>query len=112
MPAALNNSLHLHPIRADYALMKTNKQLEYVNIQKGTNHMRVIDKNGNVLMERELHPVTAKKSSLRVIRHTKSRNKTVTPVVMSKEEFFCFTNPDDKSVFSFRIPAKEKIILQ
>ena len=25
---------------------------------------------------------------------------------------FCFTNPDDKSVFSFRIPAKEKIILQ
>ena len=49
--------------------------------------MRVIDKNGNVLMERESHPVTAKKSSLRVIRHTKSRNKTVTPVVMSKEEF-------------------------
>ena len=23
---------------------------------------------------------------------------------------FCFTNPDDKSVFSFRIPAKEHII--
>ena len=25
---------------------------------------------------------------------------------------FCFTNPDDKSVFSFRIPAKEHIILK
>ena len=50
--------------------------------------MKVIDKNGNVLIEKETQPITAKKPSLRAIRHTKGRRKTVVPVVMSKEEFF------------------------
>ena len=49
--------------------------------------MKVIDKDGNVLIEKETRPMTTKKSSLRVMRHTKGMRKTVTPVVMSKEEF-------------------------
>jgi len=74
--------------------------------------MKVIDPNGNVLIEKENHPVaTRRASSLRVSRHTKGIRKTVAPVVMSKEDF-CFTNPDDRSFFSFRIPAKERITLK
>ena len=49
--------------------------------------MKVIDKNGNILIEKEMRPAAAKKSSLRVMRHTKGRHKTIVPVVMSKEEF-------------------------
>lgn len=49
--------------------------------------MKVIDKDGNVLMEREPNPVTAKKSSLRVMRHKKGVHKTVKPAVMSEEAF-------------------------
>lgn len=50
--------------------------------------MKVIDSNGNVLLEKENQPVaTRKRSSLRVLRHTKGIRKTVTPVVMSKEDF-------------------------
>ena len=49
--------------------------------------MKVIDKNGNILIEKETRPAAAKKSSLRVMRRTKGRHKTIVPVVMSKEEF-------------------------
>lgn len=49
--------------------------------------MEVIDKNGNVLMAKETRPVATKKSSFRVVRHTKGVHKTIEPVVMSKEEF-------------------------
>lgn len=49
--------------------------------------MKVIDKNGNVLLEKDTHPVLTKRSSLRVMRHTKRMSKTVVPVVMSKEAF-------------------------
>lgn len=56
--------------------------------------MKVIDKNGNVLIERQMAPVKeAKKSSLRAIRHTRSMKKAVTPVVMSKEQFFSTVIP-------------------
>ena len=51
--------------------------------------MKVIDKNGNVLLEKETQPLKKDKvSSLRVMRHTKSMKKTAIPVVMSKEAFF------------------------
>lgn len=51
--------------------------------------MKVIDKNGNVLLEKEMQAVRkAKVSSLWVLNHTKGVKKTVTPKVMSKEEFF------------------------
>ena len=50
--------------------------------------MKVIDPNGNVLIEKEKHFVTTRKmSSLRVLRHTNGIHKSVAPVVMSKEEF-------------------------
>lgn len=49
--------------------------------------MKVIDKSGNVLLEKETRPVVAKRSSLRVMRRAKGMHKTVEPVVMSKEEF-------------------------
>jgi len=49
--------------------------------------MKVIDKNGNVLLDKQTQPVK-KTSSLRAIRHTKGVKKTIMPVVMSKEEFF------------------------
>ena len=54
--------------------------------------MKVIDKNGNVLFERQTQPVK-KASSLRAIRHTKGVKKAVTPVVMSKEKFFSTVIP-------------------
>ena len=51
--------------------------------------MTVIDKNGNVLVEKQMQPIKeTKMSSLRAIRHTKGVKKTVMPVVMSKELFF------------------------
>ena len=51
--------------------------------------MKVIDKNGNVLFEKEIQPVKkAKVSSLWVLHHAKGVKKNVTPKVMSKEEFF------------------------
>ncbi len=56
--------------------------------------MKVIDKNGNVLIEKQMQPVKkAKMSSLRAIRHTRSMKKAVTPVVMSKEMFFSTVIP-------------------
>lgn len=56
--------------------------------------MKVIDTNGNVLIEKEKRPLTTRKtSSLRVLRHTKGMRKTVAPVVMSKEEFLRTLNP-------------------
>lgn len=53
------------------------------------NKMKVIDKNGNVLIDKEMQSKNrGRMSSLRVMRHTKGVKKTVTPVVMSKELFF------------------------
>ena len=51
--------------------------------------MKVIDKNGNVLVEKQMQPVKmAKTTSLWAIRHTRSLKKSATPVVMSNEMFF------------------------
>lgn len=56
--------------------------------------MKVIDKNGNVLIDKQMQSVReTKTSSLRAIRHTRSIKKAVTPVVMSKEQFFSTVIP-------------------
>ena len=50
--------------------------------------MKVIDKNGNVLLEKDTHPMKAKRSSLRVKKHAQGMHKTTAPVTMTVDEYF------------------------
>ena len=70
--------------------------------------MTLIDKDGNVLLEREKpRPDGSRKSIVRIRKISKRKGNSVRPQLMSKEEFFhLITNTNDKTVFQFRTPSE------
>lgn len=73
--------------------------------------MQLVSSNGTVLLERE-KPCAKRmnKTTLHVRRMTQGMKKTVTPRLVSREEFvfgdFLITNNNGKTTFQFRTPSE------